>query len=190
MRGVFRHGGCYELYRILRAMDPQARPWYRNGHVYTEIAGALYDIDGEWTPTTEERAGLRPLFSDGRKPWTWRNREGGRRRGFRERHIEVIRIDWSLRLRLQLSRLKIAALALVLSLRRRREVFRAIRQRAEANAVRVYETEAEYRYATGLQRPCSDTGSTRAAGPRARSASGGKKGRSAGVRRRREARSA
>ena len=57
-RGIFRHGGCYELYRILRSVWNDAEAWYIDGHVYTKIDGRLYDIDGPWTPTHNERARL------------------------------------------------------------------------------------------------------------------------------------
>lgn len=42
----FKNGGCFQLYRVLKQLYPQAVPWYAFGHVYTEIDGTWYDIDG------------------------------------------------------------------------------------------------------------------------------------------------
>ena len=49
MELIYTRGGCYQLYLILRVMWPQAIPWYdyHEGHVYTEINGCYYDINGK-----------------------------------------------------------------------------------------------------------------------------------------------
>jgi hypothetical protein len=46
---VFTTGNCFKLYLLLRTIYPQARPYYRiaAGHVYTEIDGDYYDIEGK-----------------------------------------------------------------------------------------------------------------------------------------------
>lgn len=45
---IFRCGGCYELYLLLREVWPDARPWHSDseGHVYVEVDGRFYDILG------------------------------------------------------------------------------------------------------------------------------------------------
>ncbi len=44
----YTQGGCWQLYCLLHAAFPRARPWYDHiaGHVITEIDGAFYDIRG------------------------------------------------------------------------------------------------------------------------------------------------
>lgn len=44
----FTHGGCFQLYRVLKQLYPEAAPWYDSirGHVYVQIGEAYYDIDG------------------------------------------------------------------------------------------------------------------------------------------------
>lgn len=46
---VFTNGNCFKLYLLLRTIYPQAQPYYRIsvGHVYTEIDGDYYDIEGK-----------------------------------------------------------------------------------------------------------------------------------------------
>jgi hypothetical protein len=46
---VFTNGNCFKLFRLLRTVYPQANPYYRivAGHVYTEIDGDYYDIEGK-----------------------------------------------------------------------------------------------------------------------------------------------
>lgn len=54
MRKTFTNGACYELFRILRTIWPDAEPWvaeWQSGwlnacHVYTLIDGWFYDIKG------------------------------------------------------------------------------------------------------------------------------------------------
>lgn len=49
MDELFRNGACYQLYLMLREIWPEAEPWYawKEGHVYTRIGGAWYDIRGK-----------------------------------------------------------------------------------------------------------------------------------------------
>lgn len=42
----FTNGGCFQLYRILKNIYPDAEAWYLQGHVYTKIGEAYYDING------------------------------------------------------------------------------------------------------------------------------------------------
>ena len=140
-RGVYRLGGCYELFRLLRTVWPEARPWYTGGHVYTEIGDRLYDIDGVWEPGDQERRQLRPLFSEGREPWKWRDKAAEARRGFQTRQLGIAKLGWELKTRLWMSRTRIRLLQLILPARRRRQMFRAILLRAQSEAIRVYDSD-------------------------------------------------
>ena len=143
MRGVFRHGGCYELFRILRTIEPDAEPWFIDEHIYTRIGNRWYDIDGEWTPTEDETKRLEPLFRKGRTPWTWRNRTAEARRGFQGRLMGTVVITRWLRMELALKRIKVRLAALLLPARVRHQVFKAMMRRAEADAVQVYHAKSE-----------------------------------------------
>ena len=44
---VYKNGSCFELYRILKEIFPQAIAWTNIDHVWTEINGEWYDIDGK-----------------------------------------------------------------------------------------------------------------------------------------------
>lgn len=46
---LFTHGGCWQFYLILRAVWPNAEPWYAwdAGHVYSKIGSVWYDIRGK-----------------------------------------------------------------------------------------------------------------------------------------------
>ncbi len=44
---VYTNGGCYQFYKILKHLYPEAEPWMdKYYHVLTEIQGEFYDIDG------------------------------------------------------------------------------------------------------------------------------------------------
>lgn len=45
---VYRNGGCFEFYKILRSVFKDAEPFYNwdEGHVYTRIDGKFYDVRG------------------------------------------------------------------------------------------------------------------------------------------------
>ena len=105
--------------------------------MYTKIDGRLYDIDGPWTPTDNERARLEPLHKEKRRPWAWRNRAAERRRGFRKRQLGAVEPGAWLRWRLAKSRAKIRLMRALLPYRRRRKVFRAIIKAAEAEEIKV-----------------------------------------------------
>ena len=139
MRGVYRHGGCYELFRVLRTVWPKAQPWFIDGHVYTKINNRWYDIDGQWKPSEAQSKRLRPLFEEGRTPWKWRNRASEARRGFQERVLGTWKITPELRVRLWISRTRIKTLQYLLPLKLRRQVFNAILNKARADAINVYD---------------------------------------------------
>jgi len=44
---VYTEGSCYQFYRILKSVYPQAISWYNMDHVITEIDGRFYDITGQ-----------------------------------------------------------------------------------------------------------------------------------------------
>jgi hypothetical protein len=69
----FTSGACFGLYRLIRAFRPDARPWYDPiaGHVYTEVDGRFYDIEGRRplpavaVPLSEHKPRLA-------RAWRWR----------------------------------------------------------------------------------------------------------------------
>lgn len=52
---MFTQGKCYQLYLMLSDLYPQAVAWYEpvDGHVFTEIDGKFYDINGEYESLPE-----------------------------------------------------------------------------------------------------------------------------------------
>lgn len=44
---VYTRGSCYQFYKILKEVFPQANAFYNSDHVITEIDGNFYDITGE-----------------------------------------------------------------------------------------------------------------------------------------------
>lgn len=42
----YTNGGCWELFKILRVIYPEAKAWYDGQHVVTCVNGRLYDITG------------------------------------------------------------------------------------------------------------------------------------------------
>ena len=49
---IYTRGGCYQLYKILKTLWPEAQPYALGAgkemaHVATRICGLLWDIDGE-----------------------------------------------------------------------------------------------------------------------------------------------
>lgn len=43
---VYTTGSCYQFYKILKLIFPQANAYYNSDHVITEIDGRFYDISG------------------------------------------------------------------------------------------------------------------------------------------------
>lgn len=48
MKNLYLNGGCYHLFKILKAVFPDAECWWspREQHVYTKIGKRFYDIRG------------------------------------------------------------------------------------------------------------------------------------------------
>lgn len=44
---VYTEGSCYHFYLILKNVFPDAKPYYDQDHIITEIDGKFYDITGE-----------------------------------------------------------------------------------------------------------------------------------------------
>lgn len=44
---VFTSGSCYQFYKILKCVWPDAEAYYDSDHVITKINGRFYDIKGE-----------------------------------------------------------------------------------------------------------------------------------------------
>ena len=97
MPGVLRHGSCYELYQVLRALYPDAEPWKLDDHVYTRIRGRFYDIHGERKLDADEMRRAVPKFERRDPPHRWRNREAERRRGFAQRTHSIVTVGWEVR---------------------------------------------------------------------------------------------
>ena len=97
MAGVLRHGACYELYQVLRALYPDAEPWQLDDHVYTRIRGRFYDIHGERKLDADEMRRAVPKFERRDPPHRWRNREAERRRGFAQRTHSIVTVGWEVR---------------------------------------------------------------------------------------------
>lgn len=53
---LYTQGQCYNFYKILKAVYPNAEAWYAQveGHVYTKIGSLWYDIRGEHTQVPED----------------------------------------------------------------------------------------------------------------------------------------
>ena len=47
MAELYTNGQCYAFHLILKTMWPEARCLYDGHHIYTEINGRVYDIEGE-----------------------------------------------------------------------------------------------------------------------------------------------
>lgn len=49
MDKVFTQGACYQFYRVLKLVAPDAAPFYDpvDGHVYVKVGEFFYDINGE-----------------------------------------------------------------------------------------------------------------------------------------------
>ena len=55
---IYLHGGCYQFYKFLKAVYPQAEPYISGSHVVTKIGNRYYDIRGavrgKYRPLTAE----------------------------------------------------------------------------------------------------------------------------------------
>ena len=76
----YLNGGCWEMFRVLRGIFPQANPYHTwdsrdiCGHVATEIDGKFYDIRGRikkpslYEPMTTTTW---PYLNSGYRPYRW-----------------------------------------------------------------------------------------------------------------------
>lgn len=64
---VYKNGSCFEFHLILRSIFPQAKPWTNIDHVWSEIDGEFWDIDGR------RKEGAKGLFSMADEPRILRN---------------------------------------------------------------------------------------------------------------------
>lgn len=71
---VYTEGSCYRLYLILKHLYPDASPMYDPvvGHVYSEINGYIYDINGEYLSNPEKLQPLKESLAIGQDPMEWR----------------------------------------------------------------------------------------------------------------------
>lgn len=44
---VYTRGSCYQFFKILKSVFPEAEAYYNQSHVITKIGGSFYDITGE-----------------------------------------------------------------------------------------------------------------------------------------------
>lgn len=44
------HGGCFQVYLLLREIFSDAEPWYDGNHVITKIGDRFWDVRGEVIP--------------------------------------------------------------------------------------------------------------------------------------------
>lgn len=44
---VFTNGSCYQFFKILKLIFPDAQAYYDNDHIITKIGNKYYDITGE-----------------------------------------------------------------------------------------------------------------------------------------------
>lgn len=75
IRYIYTRGGCYQLYKILKVLWPEAEPFALGkgnsmAHVATKISGLLWDIDGEvmdadgeFHPMTDEEIKIAETWS-------------------------------------------------------------------------------------------------------------------------------
>lgn len=50
MSNIFNYGSCMNLFCILRVLYPEAKAYYNQDHIITEIGGIYYDIEGVANP--------------------------------------------------------------------------------------------------------------------------------------------
>ena len=61
---VYTEGSCYHFYLILKNVFPDAKAYYDQDHIITEIEGKFYDITGEVMKNSNMlEAGPQPHYS-------------------------------------------------------------------------------------------------------------------------------
>jgi hypothetical protein len=75
MGELFMRGQCITLFKMLKALFPQAQAYYSNmeGHVYTRIDGKFYDIRGKHVVLPSDLHVLN--WKEGDKPHRWPTRD-------------------------------------------------------------------------------------------------------------------
>lgn len=55
MLEIFTLGWCYHIFLMIRAIYPEAEPWYQTnpGHIYTKVGDYWYDIRGRYSKCPE-----------------------------------------------------------------------------------------------------------------------------------------
>lgn len=68
---LFRNGGCYQLWKIVRTVFPEAECLYSQieGHVYIGLDGALFDIEGRHLHRPRDLAPLDHRISHAPHRW-------------------------------------------------------------------------------------------------------------------------
>lgn len=63
---IFTEGSCFRLYRILKTIFPEAKPYWsdRDGHCITKIDGKYYDIGGRVTDKYVKDEGYYRIIKD------------------------------------------------------------------------------------------------------------------------------
>jgi len=61
MEQIYLYGSCMNFYCILHAIFPQAKAFYNQNHVVTEIDGRYYDITGSINRKEFESEGYMPF---------------------------------------------------------------------------------------------------------------------------------
>lgn len=71
---VYKNGGCYGLYLILKDVYPEADAYYDpiEGHVYTKIGNHFYDISGMVQPPLDKLVRMRDDATLMRKIHRWK----------------------------------------------------------------------------------------------------------------------
>jgi hypothetical protein len=71
MRFIYTNGSCYEFFKILRNLYPEAELWYDyvEGHVYTKIDKFWYDIRGIHYKVSDNC--VPHNNRDGHRPYRW-----------------------------------------------------------------------------------------------------------------------
>jgi len=71
---VYLNGSCFEFYKILKCVFPDAEPYYDavTCHIFTKIGSGYYDIRGRIRPTLEVCDPLRNRPDTVRKIHRWR----------------------------------------------------------------------------------------------------------------------
>lgn len=75
---IYLNGSCFELYRLLKLVWPEAVCYYSHleGHVYTQIGRKFYDIRGAYSQLNRDAYIALPEIIDNAKTWANQNTVG------------------------------------------------------------------------------------------------------------------